>query len=172
MQACQAAAKAIEAASVQAVNILYQNFLNPAGNVDIIFDGTWKTHGHNSNIAVGRIFELYSGLVPDHVVLSRYCRGCQGEPDPDDDGYGDWVLSHRWLKNIDRNAGRMEAETPLILFKRSLKRNGLRYTTALSDRDSRTFYALTQEGIYGSLETEKDCLNVCTSGWGQLFAPW
>ncbi|CAN7983167.1 unnamed protein product [Ixodes pacificus] len=160
VQACQAAATATEAASVEVVKDVYESFLNPAGNVDIIFDGTWKTRGHNSNIAVGCILELYTGLVLDHVVLSRYCRGCQGAPDPDDDSYGDWVINHKCMKNIDCNAGRMEAEAALILFRRSLAKNGLRYTTILSDGDSRTFHALTQDSVYGYLDIEKkDCLN-------------
>ncbi|CAN7996266.1 unnamed protein product [Ixodes hexagonus] len=64
------------------------------------------------------------------------------------------------MKNIDCNAGRMEAEAALILFRRSLAKNGLRYTTILSDGDSRTFHALTQDSVYGYLDIEKkDCLN-------------
>ncbi|KAG0417958.1 hypothetical protein HPB47_005234, partial [Ixodes persulcatus] len=86
------------------------NSLNPVGNVGIIFDGKWKTRGQNLNIAVGCILELFSGLVLDHVVFSRHCRGCHGAPDPDDDGYGDWLLNHKCLRNIDCKAGRMEAE--------------------------------------------------------------
>lgn len=160
VKACQAVATATEAASVKVVKDLYKDFLNPTGNVDVIFDGTWKTRGHNSNIAVGCIIELYTGLVLDHVVLSRYCRGCQGAPDPSDDGYGDWAVNHKCMKNIDCNAGRMETEAAMILFNRSLKKNGLRYTTILSDGDSRTFHALTQEGVYGYISIEKkDCLN-------------
>ncbi|CAN7981564.1 unnamed protein product, partial [Ixodes pacificus] len=166
VQACQAAATATEPASVEVVKDVYESFFNPAGNVDIIFDGTWKTRGHNSNIAVGCILELYTGLVLDHIVLSRYCRGCQGVPDPDDDSYGDWVINHKCIvtndnmKNIDCNAGRMEAEAALIQFRRSLAKNGLRFITILSDGDSRTFHALSQDSVYGYLDIEKkDCLN-------------
>ncbi|KAH7952765.1 hypothetical protein HPB49_000959 [Dermacentor silvarum] len=68
--ACQAAATATEMASVEVVKTLYKDFLSLVGNVDIIFDGTWKTRGHKSNIAVGCIIELYTGLVLDHIVLS------------------------------------------------------------------------------------------------------
>ncbi|KAG0410553.1 hypothetical protein HPB47_012323, partial [Ixodes persulcatus] len=74
------------------------NFLNHIGNLDIIFDETWKTHGQNSIISVGCILELYFGLVLYHVVLSRYCRGSQGEPHPDDEGYEvsgeEWATLH------------------------------------------------------------------------------
>ncbi|XP_070395670.1 uncharacterized protein [Dermacentor albipictus] len=160
VKACQAVATATEAASVKVVMDMYKNFLNPPGNVDVIFDGTWKTRGHNSNIAIGCIIELYTGLVLDHVVLSRYCRGCQGAPDPNDDGYGDWAVNHKCMKNIDCNAGRMETEAAIILFNRSLEKNGLRYTTIFTDGDSRTFHALTSGGVYGYISIEKkDCLN-------------
>ncbi|KAH7943987.1 hypothetical protein HPB52_014151 [Rhipicephalus sanguineus] len=158
--ACPAVARATEKASVKVVKTLYRNFLSPLGNVDVIFDGTWKTRGHNSNIAVGCIIELYTGLVLDHVGLLRYCRGCRGAPDPSDGGYGDWAVNHKCLKNIDCNAGRMEVEAALILFRHSLDKNGLRYTTILSDGDSRTFHALNEESVYGYIDIEKkDGLN-------------
>ncbi|KAG0421480.1 hypothetical protein HPB47_002626 [Ixodes persulcatus] len=133
VQTCQGTAEATEAPSVQVVKVLYRKFLNLFGNVVIIFDRTWKTRGHNLNIAVGCILELYSSLVLNHVVLSRYCRGCQGAPDPDDNGYGDWVLNDKCLTNIDCNAGRMKAKAVPILFKRSLKKNGLPEPCAQAD---------------------------------------
>lgn len=71
VQASQAATKATEAAYVQVVEDLYQHFLNLVKNVDIIFNGTWKTCGHNSNIAVRCVLELYSGPALDHTALSR-----------------------------------------------------------------------------------------------------
>lgn len=73
----------------------------------------------DSNIAVGCIIELYTSLVLDHVALSRNCRGCQEAPDPSGDGYGDWAVNHKCLKNIDCNARQMEVEAALILFRRS-----------------------------------------------------
>lgn len=160
VDACQAVARATEKASVEVVKTLYKNFLSPVGNVDVIFDGTWKTRGHNSNTAVGCIIELYTGLVLDHVVLSRYCHGCQGAPDPSDDGYSDWAVNHKCLKNIDCNAGPMEVEAAPILFWHSLDKNGLRYNTIPSHGDSRTFHALNEESVYGYIDIEKkDCLN-------------
>lgn len=54
----------------------------------------------------------------------------------------------------------MEVEAALILWKRSLKRHSLRYTTVLSDGDSRTYLALQEEKVYGYIEVEKeDCVN-------------
>lgn len=102
---------------MQVVKEVYTTLLNTVGNMDLIFDGTWKTCGPNSNIAVGCIIELYTGRVLDHVVLSRYCHGCQLPPDPSEEGYGDWAINHKCQKNIERNAGRMEVEAALILFR-------------------------------------------------------
>ncbi|KAH6925700.1 hypothetical protein HPB50_008573 [Hyalomma asiaticum] len=54
VDACQAAASASEKANVEVVKTLYKDFLSPPGNIDVIFDGTWKTRGHKSNIGVGK----------------------------------------------------------------------------------------------------------------------
>lgn len=126
VDACQAATTATQKASVEVVKTLYKNFLSPVGNVDVIFDGTWKTRGHKSNIGVGCI-ELYTSLALDHVALSKYCRGCQGAPDPSDGGYADWAVNHECLKNIDCNASRMEVEAALIVFRRSRKERAALY---------------------------------------------
>lgn len=47
LQACQGVATATDAGSVQVIKGLYHNFLNPVKTVNIIFDGTRKTRGHN-----------------------------------------------------------------------------------------------------------------------------
>ncbi|KAH9380155.1 hypothetical protein HPB48_002385 [Haemaphysalis longicornis] len=52
-------------------------------------------------------------------------------------------------RNIDCGAGRMEVEAAMIMFKRSLSKNGLRYTTVMSDGDSRTMHGLKEKGVYG-----------------------
>ncbi|KAH9372563.1 hypothetical protein HPB48_008719 [Haemaphysalis longicornis] len=43
----------------------------------------------------------------------------------------------------------MEVKAALITFKRSLFKNGLRYTTVMSDGDSRTMHGLKEKGVYG-----------------------
>ncbi|KAH7980487.1 hypothetical protein HPB49_016591 [Dermacentor silvarum] len=46
---------------------------------------------------------------------------------------------HICQKNTDAKSGSMEVEAGLTLFKRSISKHGLRYTTLVSDGDSRTF---------------------------------
>lgn len=47
----------------------------------------------------------------------------------------------------------------LCLFQRSLKKYQLRYTTVLSDGDSRTFHALTEQAVYDFKVEKKECVN-------------
>ncbi|KAH7935007.1 hypothetical protein HPB52_002652 [Rhipicephalus sanguineus] len=58
---------------------------------------------------------------------------------PQDEGYTDWLATHECQRNIECNSGRMEVEAALTMFQRSWAKHGLRYTTVLSDGDSRTF---------------------------------
>ncbi|CAN7946066.1 unnamed protein product [Ixodes pacificus] len=160
VRACENAATDSEAASVAVVKELYTGFMNPIGNIDVVFDGSWMTRGHSSHIGVGCIVELYSGLVIDHVVYSNFCLGCALGPEPEDDGYSHWYATHDCQRNIECNAGRMEVEAALTMFQRSLTKHGLRYTTVLSDGDSRTFHALSEAKVYGFIKIEKkDCVN-------------
>lgn len=54
----------------------------------------------------------------------------------------------------------MEVEAAVHLFERSIKKNGLKYTTILSDGDSRTFLALQEADVYGFIKVQKeDCVN-------------
>lgn len=148
-----------ETKSVEVIKEMYKDFLNPVGNIDVMYDGTWMTRGRSSHIGVGCIIELYTGLVIDHV-LSNFCLGCAVGPKPNEEAYTDWLSSHECQKNIDCNSGRMEVEAALIMFRRSLAKHGLRYTAVLSDGDSRTYHALQEESVYGFVEIEKkDCLN-------------
>ncbi|KAH7984846.1 hypothetical protein HPB52_024496 [Rhipicephalus sanguineus] len=51
-------------------------------------------------------------------------------------------------------------EAALTMFQRSWAKHGLRYTTVLSDGDSRTFHALSEAEVYGFIQIDKkDCIN-------------
>lgn len=82
VKACENTATESEAASVAVIKELYTDFLNPIGNIDVVFDGSWMTRGRSSHIGVGCIIELYTGLVIDHVVYSNFCLGCALGPQP------------------------------------------------------------------------------------------
>ncbi|MDD9361350.1 MAG: hypothetical protein PV344_00215 [Anaplasma sp.] len=88
MQACELTAAACEAESVAVVRELYADLLNPANNVDVMYDGTWKKRGCTSHIGVGCIVEVYTGLVIDHVVLCNLCLVCSLGPKPEGEVHG------------------------------------------------------------------------------------
>lgn len=155
------AAETLTTECAKSVRQLYSqlNFGNP-GNVAVSYDGSWMTRGHSSHIGVGAVVELFTGLVLDYVVLSNFCAGCQRGPKVGDPSYEEWKASHECQKNTDKKAGEMEVEAGLILFNRSLEKHSLRYTTVLSDGDSRTFLALKEAKVYGYIEVDKeDCIN-------------
>lgn len=135
------------------------NVDNP-GNIAVSYDGSWMTRGHSSHIGVGTVIELISGLVLDYVVLSNFCAGCESGPKEGDPAYEEWKENHVCQRNTTKKAGEMEVEAGLILFKRSLERHSVRYTTVLSDGDSRTYLALQEENVYGYIPiTKEDCVN-------------
>ncbi|KAH7984677.1 hypothetical protein HPB52_023506 [Rhipicephalus sanguineus] len=79
---------------------------------------------------------------------------------PQNEGYTDWLATHECQRNIECNSGRMEVEAALTMFQRSWAKHGLRYTTVLSDGDSRTFHALSEAEVYGFIQIDKkDCIN-------------
>ncbi|KAH9364789.1 hypothetical protein HPB48_011805 [Haemaphysalis longicornis] len=160
VQVCEDTAAASEADSVRAVKDLYSDLGQPPNNIDVMFDGTWMTRGRSSHIGVGCIIEVYTGLGIDHVVLSNFCLGCAIGPKASDEGYEDWLAEHECQRNIDCGAGRMEVEAALIMSKHSLSKNGLRYTTVMSDGDSRTMHGLKKKASMGlSPQAKKVCLS-------------
>lgn len=129
-------------------------------NVTVVYDGTWMTRGHTSHIGVGTIIEFYTGLVLDSIVLSNRCHGCTLGPKEEDEGFNEWKESHVCQKNTNAKSGQMEVEAALLLFRRSVARNDLRYTNIVCDGDSRTFLALCEDKTYGFIPfTKEDCIN-------------
>ncbi|CAN8029862.1 unnamed protein product [Ixodes persulcatus] len=146
---------------VDAVKALYSNldFGNP-GNVAVSFDGSWLTRGHSSHICVGTVIELFTGYVLDFFVLSNFCLGCELGPKEGDPGHEQWRAGHRCQMNTSSKPGQMEVEAATVLFGRSLDKHRLRYTTMLSDGDSRAFNNLQADKVYGFVPIEKeDCVN-------------
>ncbi|KAM7298916.1 uncharacterized protein ISCGN_019483 [Ixodes scapularis] len=98
----------------------------------------------------------FEAMLPDPTPASATGQG----PKPGDQGYDSWHMHHVCQKNTDAKSGRMEVEAALTLLKRSVSKHDLRYTALVSDEDSRTFSALTEENVYGLVPIVKEeCLN-------------
>lgn len=134
-------------------------------NISVSFDGTWLTRGHTSQIGVGCIIDLLTGYVVDYEVLLKRCTECEQakaslmENSPEFDV---WFQGHKKVCSINHSgsSGAMEVEAALKLWKRS-EEKGFRYTTLLSDGDSKTFLKLTETKVYGkNIEIKKEeCIN-------------
>lgn len=134
-------------------------------NISVSYDGTWLTRGHTSQIGVGSVIDLLTGYVVDFEVLSKRCTQCEqskaslGENSPEFDV---WFHGHKKVCSINHSgsSGAMEVEAALKIWKRS-EEKGFRYTTLLSDGDSKSFLKLTEANVYGkNIKIQKEeCVN-------------
>ena len=133
----------------------------------VSFDGSWMKRGHTSAYGIGCVIDTVTGLVLDLAVLSSYCQACSCAEarcgDRDTAQFQAWLARHT---DCNRNyhgasgSGGMEVVAAETLWDRSLNR-GFRYTTMVSDGDSRTFNRLTEMKVYGDDITivKEECVN-------------
>ena len=129
-------------------------------DVAVSFDGSWQKRGHSSHNGMASVIELMTGLPLDYEVLSNYCQKCKLAEGEKSEEYMS-KHSKNCLKNFDGSANAMEVECALRMWKRSIEKNGMRYTTMLCDGDSKSFDAVTEAKVYGpDVEIEKeDCVS-------------
>ncbi|GFS69492.1 uncharacterized protein TNCV_3893701 [Trichonephila clavipes] len=93
--------------------------------IDVIlsYDGTWQKRGHTSNLGLGIIIDILSGLVLDFEVLSKYCQNCVvagRDMGVDSAEFHIWQKGHvdECDKNFDGTSGAMEMHAALIMWRR------------------------------------------------------
>ncbi|GFU38783.1 uncharacterized protein TNCV_2891611 [Trichonephila clavipes] len=135
-------------------------------DVSVSYDGTWQKRGHTSNLGLGIIIDILSGLVLDFEVLSKYCHNCVvagRDMGVDSAEFHIWQKGHadECDKNFDGTSGAMEMHAALIMWRRSISDCQMRFVSMLSDGDLKTFQFLSDNKIYGSdIKIEKEeCLN-------------
>ena len=130
-------------------------------DIAVSFDGSWQRRGHSSHNGVASVIELMTGLPLDYEVLSNFCGKCKLTDQIDQNE--EWKLKHsdNCLKNFDGSANSMEVECALRMWKRSVEKNGMRYTTMLCDGDSKSYDAISEEKVYGPevVIEKEDCVN-------------
>ncbi|KAH9383308.1 hypothetical protein HPB48_024428 [Haemaphysalis longicornis] len=87
-----------------------------------------------------------------------------------EDSYQEWRKNHQCQKNTNVGAGRMEVEAALELFRRSLSKSDLRYTTIVCNGDCRTYLTLCADETYGFMRlTKEDCVNHVQKRMGTIL---
>lgn len=158
----------------QSVAVVRRAYIEAGSNgdsvldVSVSYDGTWHKRGHTSAYGIGIVIDLLTGLVIDYEVVSKYCAMCTisatelGDQSPE---YHVWYEGHKSSGECDINyegsSVAMEMFAAHVLWNRSISHGQMRYTTILSDGDSKTFNHLVHENVYGREVTLKkeECIN-------------
>ena len=132
-------------------------------DIAVSFDGSWQKRGHSSHNGVGIAIDLFTGLPIDYEVLSNFCHKCLEAPDKDAPDYVDWLANHngKCNKNYAGSSNSMEQQCAKAIWGRSVEKHGLRYTTMLSDGDSKSFSHLAENKVYGDdiVIEKEECVN-------------
>ncbi|CAL1287631.1 unnamed protein product [Larinioides sclopetarius] len=134
-------------------------------DISVSYDGTWQKRGFTSNLGVGCVIDMLTGIVVDFEILSKYCHECviaERDLKKNSVEFHIWFDGHKddCEKNFHGSSGSMELHAAEIMWKRSIKECGFRYTKILCDGDSKTFLHLNEEKVYGPEEIQKEeCIN-------------
>ena len=157
--------------SAQIVRKVYQEFdpsVDESGVIDLTvsYDGSWMKRGRRSSYGIGCVIDVVTGLVIDFGIMSLYCQSCAyaskrfgGRKTK---AFQKWQKKHRDCNcNYTGSSGGMEVEAAEMLWNRSLERHNFRYTTMLSDGDSRTHKHLCDLNVYGPAVpiNKEECVN-------------
>ena len=135
--------------------------------IAVSVDGTWqKRYGHSSWHGVVFIMAVETGGVLDYEVKSKVCFECKTRAkwDKESEKFKSWFDQHKnkCLINHTLSSEAMEKEAGITIFKRSVEKHKLKYTTYVGDGDSSSFSevstALFEE--YGSEYqiSKEDCI--------------
>ncbi|GFW54022.1 uncharacterized protein TNCV_3828301 [Trichonephila clavipes] len=136
-------------------------------DIGVSYDGSWLTRGHTSNIGigVGCVIDLLTGFVIDYEVMSKRCGECEQTKFALEEDSAEcliWYEGHQDICSATHvgSSGALEANAAVKLWERS-ESIGFRYTTLLSDGDSKSFLELKERNMYES-ETQikkEECID-------------
>ena len=152
---------------------LNEDVSQPILDIDICYDGSWMTRGFSSNIGIGFVIELVTGLIIDFEVLCRYCHACtlaEKKFGTKSDHFKKWYKKHedKCSINYSGSSGAMETEIFKLLCLRS-KDHGFQYVSVLGDGDCKTIDAINALKPYGNeiSLTKMECTNHVSKRFGK-----
>ncbi|GFS70072.1 uncharacterized protein TNCV_748401 [Trichonephila clavipes] len=146
-------------------------------DIGVSYNGSWLTRGHTSNMGVGCVIDLLIGFVIDYEVMSKRCEECEKAKfalEEDSAEFRIWFEGHQNVCSATHvgSSGALEVNAAVKLWERS-ESIGFRYTTLLSDGDSKSFLELKERNVYGS-ETQikkEECINHVSKRLGTSLRP-
>ena len=106
--------------------------------VAVTVDGTWqKRYGYSSLHGVVFVMAVETGEVLDYEVKSKVCFECKAKTrwDKESERFKNWFKAHKdkCLVNHKMSSESMEKEAAVAIFKRSVEKHNLKYTTYVAD---------------------------------------
>ena len=126
-------------------------------------DGSWQTRGFSSLFRIVPLIGTFKGKVIDVSVKSSYYQGCTflKSMDKNSAEYEEEYETHKATckKNHERSAGKMEVDSVIIMFLRSLQNLEVRFMNYIGDGDSKTYSGIVKAAPYGDdVVTKKECV--------------
>eukprot|EP00794_Sanderia_malayensis_P002423 gene2423-2792_t len=124
-------------------------------------DGSLQKRGHISLNGVVTLISRENGKCLDYTIMSKKCKSCQfWKTRTNDPGYAAWYAHHACQSNHNRSAGAMESAGAVMMFRRSIEKHQLRYTSYIGDGDSSSYGDVASSQPYGEgIQIEKkECI--------------
>lgn len=104
----------------------------------------------------------YSGKIIDIVVKSAYCKLCETwKKKLNTEEYNEWHDEHKntCTANHSGSSGKMEVDSVIEMFQRSLEKFGVMYKNYIGDGDSKTYSGILKAAPYDNQEVvKKECI--------------
>ena len=118
--------------------------IEPCLRCDVSFDASWHKRGHYSNQGFGAAIDAVSGKVLDYGIKQRVCKKCANWSEEKQasfpEEYANFQENHTDCTiNFTGTSQAMEGAIAVDLWKRSVQRNQLVYSTYIGDGDSSSF---------------------------------
>ena len=139
--------------------------IEPCMRCDVSFDASWHRRGHYSNQGFGAAIDAVSGKVLDFGIKQRVCKKCANWSEEKQSSfpeeYTNFLDTHTDCTiNFTGTSQAMEGAIAVDLWKRSVVRNQLVYSTYIGDGDSSSFKRVIDSNPYDGLERvrNEECL--------------
>ena len=120
------------------------------------FDGSWQRRGYSSLNGVVTCIERVNDKCIDVEIKSKDCKSCTfWKKQKKSPAYEAWKADHKCSMNHTGSASAMETVGTIDIFKRSVQKHNLCYTTFIGDGDSSSYPAVVEENPYQGKEVKK-----------------